>query len=1050
MGQKSLLLSLLILLLSSHLALAQSGRIEGVIIEEGTEDPLPGVNVVIEGTTQGAQTNADGYYTIANVSPGEYTMRISMIGFAPVIVRNVEVNIDEVTQIDVELREQVIEGEEVIVQATMPVVQRDVSSSRANINRQDIENLPIATVSEAIGLQAGVQGLSVRGGSADELGFNVNGLTLRDERNNTPFTGISLSSVENIQVQTGGFNAEYGNIRSGLIQVTTKEGNRDRYTVDAISRYRPPQQKSFGGNPNEFDSYWIRPYLDDDVAWTGTENGAWDKYTQDNYDSFDGWNAVADQRAADDDPTNDITPEAAQQAFLWQHRKALGISKADYEVDLNIGGPMPFVSSMLGDLRFSASYRESNSVYMIPLNRDQYEERTFQLKLTSNIKSGMKLSVEGLYGTQSGTSSNNSGLPGMFTSAQGQTAQMERVSYIRSRIFSTDYWAPSERTLSNIGAQFTHSLNSNTYYEITANRVESNYDTNPGRRRNTEPVIYFGGVGFDEAPFGFSTEPVSGIGSRMRMGVGMSTSRDSSSVATYSSRFDITSQVNRANQVKAGIELVNTTHNVDYARIDEGLPTGNVISDWTTSPIRAAAYVQNRLEFRGMIANVGLRLDYSNPRGEWFEFDQFSDALSGDFEDKLEETKPDVQLNLSPRMGVSFPITEDSKLFFNYGHFYSMPQPENLYMIRRAPFDNNSVSRLANPNNPLPKTVAYELGYEHNLLDQFLIRVSGYYRDTSQQPAQVRYAGIGGQPDYTISEPVSYRDTRGAEITLRKVAGKYVRGEINYTYSITSGGLFGTLTNYENPQDQRDYERSNTDNDQFRPVPTPFARLYMDLLAPGNFGPEVNGFHPLGNWVLSTIGRWQSGNYFTWTGGGGSIPGIANNVQWSDYWMLDMRLSRQFNIGENRNINFFVDVSNVLNLRRMNYFTNAGFVDGEDYLNYMRSLHLPYEVVDEYGNADNTFTGSDRPGDYRKPGVDFVPIESYTSLEGVSDPNGRALYWIPDEDSFYQYVDGQFVQADQNFVGQVLDDNAYIDMPGQNFFTFFNPRAFQFGFRISL
>lgn len=1054
MGQKPLLLTILFFFTLCSVTLAQTGRIEGTVLEEGTDNPLPGVNVVIQATTQGDQTDNEGYYSINNVTAGVYTLRASMVGFAPIIVENVEVNINEVTRIDFELREQVIEGEEIIVQAVMPVVQRDVSSSRANISREDIDNLPITSVTEAIGLQAGIQGLSVRGGSSDQLGFNLNGLTLRDGRSNTPFTGISLTSVESIQLQTGGFNAEYGNIRSGLIQVTSKEGKTDRYEANAIFRYRPPQQKHFGPDVNNRDSYWIRPYVDDDVAWTGTTNGAWDQYTRRNYDSFVGWNAIADQFNSDGNPATDITPEAAQQAFLWQHRKEFGLSDPDYDVDITISGPVPAISEKLGDLRFSASVRESQTMYTVPLSRDRFKDRTFQMRLTSNIKSGMKLSIDGLYGTQTGTNSNNSGLPGMFVSTQSQSAQLERVSFIRSRIYSTDYWAPSERTFSNVGASFTHSLSSNTFYDVSISRNESRYDTNPGRARNTDPVVFFGGVGFDEAPFGFFPDNANGIGSGMRMGVGMSNSRDSSSVATYTGKFDITSQVDRYNQVKAGIELVSTTHNVNYARIDAALPTGNVISKWSNSPLRGAAYLQNRFEFRGMIANVGLRLDYSNPRSEWYEYDPFTDVFvnSADRLDELLETeKPDVQLNLSPRMGISFPINEDSKLFFNYGHFYSMPDPENLYMIRQSPFDN-SVSRLANPNNPLPKTVAYELGYEHNLVDMFLVRVSGYYQDVSQQPTQVRYVGRGNQPNYTVSEPFSYRDTRGAEFTLRKVVGRFIRGEVNYTYSITTGGLFGSLANFQNPNDQREYDRLQgfTDNSLFRPVPRPFARAYIDFFAPANLGPEINGFHPLGNWTLSTIARWQSGITFTWSDGGAITQDILNNVQWKDVWGFDLRLSRQFDLGSTRSVNFFVDVSNALNLKRMNYFTNAGFVDGEDYLNYMRSLHLPADVVAGYGNPETTLTGNDRPGDYRKSGVDFVPIEATNNLINVQSPTGRALYWVPSEDQFYQYVDGEFVQADQGFVDDVIDDKAYIDMPNQNFFTFFNPRAFQFGFRISL
>lgn len=1053
MGQKSLLLSLLILLLSSNVVFAQTGRIDGTVVEQGTENPLPGVNVIIEGESKGAQTNVDGYYSINNVLPGTYTLRASFIGFAPVVVNNVEVNINEVTRIDIELREEVIEGEEIVVRAVAPVVQRDVSSSRANIRREDIENLPITSVNEAIGLQAGVQGLTVRGGSSDQLGFTLNGLSLRDERDNTPITSISLTSVESIQVQTGGFNAEYGNIRSGLIQVTSKEGDAEKYEADAIIRYRPPQDKHFGPSINNPDSYWIRPYVDDDVAWVGTDNGTWDKYTRENYETFVGWDAIADQFNSDGDPSTDITPEGAQQAFLWQHRKEFGLTEPDYDIDLTVSGPVPVVSSYLGDLRFSASVKETQSMYTVPLSRDRYIDRSLQFRLTSNLQSNMKLSLNGLLGEQTGTNSNNSGLPGIFSSTQQQTAQMERVSFIRSRIYSTDYWAPTRRTLSSFGAKLTHTLGSNTFYDLSINRVQSQYSTNPGRLRNTDPVVFFADRGFDEAPFGFFPDNANGIGSGMRMGVGMSTSRDSSSVATYTGKFDITSQLNQSNQVKAGIELVLSNHEVNYARIEESLPTGNVISKWSNSPLRGAAYVQNRLEFRGMIANLGLRLDYSNPRTEWIEFDRYTDvfAVNGDRVFELLETeKPDVQLTLSPRMGISFPINEDSKLFFNYGHFYSMPDPENLFMVRVRPFDN-TVARVANPNNPLPKTVAYELGYEHNLFDLFLARISGYYRDTSQQPAQVEYIGRQNQPRYTISEPFSYQDTRGAEFTLRKVAGRYVRGEINYTYSITSGGLFGTLENYELANEQRDYERNQgpLDNAQFRPVPRPFARLYVDFLAPSDLGPEIGGFYPLGNWTLSTIGRWQKGVTFTWSGGGPITEDVLNNVTWKDVWSFDTRLSRKFSVAGTRNIDFFVDVSNVLNLQRMNFFTNAGFVDGQDYRNYMESLHLPESVVSTYTNADNVLTGNDRPGDYRDFGIDYVPIETTSNLANVQDASGRALYWVSGENQFYQFVDGEFVNADMDFVNQVLDDKAYINMPNQNFFTFFNPRAFQFGIKVS-
>ncbi|HAW78433.1 MAG TPA: TonB-dependent receptor, partial [Balneola sp.] len=410
MGLKQLLLFFIIALFSSSL-LAQSGKING-FIKDSTGEPLPGATVVIEGTLQGTAAQADGFYQILNVKPGTYTLKATYIGFAPVLIENVAVNIDLTTEIDITMREETFEGEEIVVLAERPVVQKDVASSQSNISKESLDALPITSVTDAVALQAGVQGLSVRGSGSDEVSFNLNGFTLRSERSNSPFTGISITSIENVQVQTGGFNAEYGDLRSGLINVTSKEGERDRYTLDGLIRVTPPQAKNVGQSINDPNSYWLRPYLDDDVAWTGTDNGAWDSYTQDEYPSFQGWNAFSQSTLADDDPTNDLTPEAAQQAFLWQHRKDFAITEPDYEIDLTFGGPVPYVSERFGDLRFSTSFRETQTMYMVPLSRDRYKQTTFQSKLTSNIASGMKVSIDGLYSRETGTSASQAGNPG--------------------------------------------------------------------------------------------------------------------------------------------------------------------------------------------------------------------------------------------------------------------------------------------------------------------------------------------------------------------------------------------------------------------------------------------------------------------------------------------------------------------------------------------------------------------------------------------------------------------------------------------------------------
>lgn len=1030
-------------------AQAQKGKITGIITDANTGEPLPGVNVVINGTTMGTATDIDGYYVILNLLPESYTLRVSFVGYNVIMIEDVRVDVGLTTEVNVQLKEQVIEGEEVVIRAERPVVQVDISSNQANLSKEEIENLPVQSVSAIVGLQAGISGLTIRGGASDQLSFNVNGVTLRDERDNSPITNISLTSISNIQVQTGGFNAEYGNIRSGLVNVTTKEGDPERYEVDALIRYTPPQQKHFGSSINDPNSYWIRPFLDPDVAFSGTGNGAWDQFTRAQYPDFSGWIDISEQLLADDNPDNDLTPEEAQKVFLWQHRKKFDITEPDYDLDMNFGGPVPALSKMLGNLRFNVSLRQSQTMYLVPLSRDRYKSGNYTLRLTSDLAPGMKLSLESMLGGSTGTNSSNSGLPGMFISASSIANVMDRVSYIDSRLYSSDYWAPSEYNYRKFSISFTHTLTSSTYYEVQASNLSTFYDTNPGTPRDTTAAYTTAsGVTFDEGPFGYFAAPSNGIGSGMRMGVGMSNSRDSSEVHSYSLKFDITSQMNRYNMLKAGIQFDLTNSKVNYASVDEFLPSGRTASKWNTTPYRFSAYVQDKLEFEGMIANLGVRMDMSSPNVNWYLYERWDPAFeqgkAGSIDTLLQRKDSDVQLVISPRLGVSFPITVKSKLFFNYGHFYSMPTPENLYLVRYEPF-SNTVTRMANPNNSLPKTVAYELGYEQDLFESYLIRLSGYYRDVSQQPALVSYIGRNNKTNYSVSQPRSYQDVRGFEASFKKIRGQWIRGELNYTYSVQSYGLFGFLNEYESSTEQANYEVTTTANDQSRPIPQPFARLILDFMTPVNYGPSYGFFKPLADWRMTLITSWSAGYYFTWTGGG-AAPGIQNNAQYKDNWGTSLRFTKNIPLPERGRIQFFFDVSNLINYK---YLTSYGYVDGNDYLSYMRSLHLPKKTLEPLQGSYLSVPGSDRPGDYRKAGVEYYPIVATKQLTSIKSPSQRPLYYDLNTEEYYIYDGTDFLVAEKSVVDKVLKDKAYIDMPNQTFFNFLDPRTFRLGFRLT-
>lgn len=1018
---------------------SQTGKIAGQVTDAAGM-PLPGVNLVIEVTSQGSITDRDGFFAILNLSPGTYSVRASFIGFAAQVVEGIRVNIDQTTTIDFQLQESAVGLDELIVTADLPVVQADVSNSQVSVTSEQIEALPVSSVSSVVGLQAGIQGLSVRGSGSDEISFMVNGITLRDERNNAPYTSLSLSSVEEVHVQTGGFNAEYGNVRSGVVNVVTKEGDRSRYTGNVILRYSPPAQKHFGHRADHQDAYWIRPFTDPAVAFRGTEAGGWDDATQAQYPTFEGWIAIADERLQDDDPSNDMTPEALQQAFLWQHRKAMKITRPDFNVDIGVGGPVPFLHRHLGGLRFFASVRADQNLYLIPLNTNRYEEWSGHLKVTADLKSGMKLTLEGLRGSISGTATSRSGQPGIFRSAAGIASAMSRVSFIDTRIFSTDYWTPT--AVSNLmgGAKITHSLSPSTFYEVRLSAFRSHYETNPGRLRSETPVVSFGGVSFDEAPFGFQPKPTFGVDG-MRTGVGMSNARDSSVVTVYNLKGDLTSQLNRFLQIKSGFEYNLTDSRVNYGRYDAFLPSGNDHSVWDRTPARGAAYAQSKLEFSGMIANLGLRLDYFHARGDWYTFDPFSFAFSARYApsiDTLLVQEPTRRIfTLSPRLGVSFPVTEFSKLYFNYGHFRSLPDPNNIFLLRSYT-ETGQISRVANPNNPLPKTVAYELGYEQSLLDQLLIRMAGYYKDVSLQPYLTEYVGRDGQVNYTTSEPNSFEDIRGFEFTLMRNRGRWVQGFVNYTYMVYTSGYFSLRRNFENLTAQREFAESDSERRRAssRPVPRPYARLNVDFLTPSDLGP----YDLLGNWRISVIGTWQQGTRFTWTGGG-SVPGVINNVSFRDYWNLNLRFSKSFSF-RGRRAQFFVDVFNALNARRLSF---SGFVNGNDQLSYLRSLHLP-----ESPDYQTNIPGSDRVGAFRSYDTPYQPMERIPVRESVTNPDANTIYWEYDSRQYLVWRDDAWGPADAQTVKRTLEDKGYIDMPNQSFLTFLNPRDFYWGIRLSL
>ncbi|MDZ7359634.1 MAG: TonB-dependent receptor [candidate division KSB1 bacterium] len=230
-------------------AAPQTGAIAGRVQTADQGAPLPGANIVLVGSHLGATTDANGFYLIANVPAGSYQVRATFVGFIRTTAEDVRVRPNLTTMINFKLQEETLEGEAVTVVAKRHTINPEVSSSLADVDAEDLKSLPLTTIEEAIRLQPGVEpDLTIRGGNLNTVSFLVDGLNLREGRTHAPITGLSFTALEQMQVQTGGFNAEYGNVRSGLVQLVTKNPPADRYLADFLVRYRPSQRLSFAGS----------------------------------------------------------------------------------------------------------------------------------------------------------------------------------------------------------------------------------------------------------------------------------------------------------------------------------------------------------------------------------------------------------------------------------------------------------------------------------------------------------------------------------------------------------------------------------------------------------------------------------------------------------------------------------------------------------------------------------------------------------------------------------------------------------------------------------
>ena len=402
---------------------------------------------------------------------------------------------------------------------------------------------------------------------------------------------------------------------------------------------------------------------------------------------------------------------------------------------------------------------------------------------------------------------------------------------------------------------------------------------------------------------------------------------------------DLTSQVNKNNLIKTGVEFqwvkmeMNEIQYPEYKYdgVPDGMPWpehGVFRSFYTRTPSTFSSYIQDKMEYGGLIANVGVRFDLFLQAPEVLE-----DSVAEDYKDVLqpwwsENTVSRTKYKISPRLGMSYPITDRSKLFFSYGHFYQLPGFDDFY---QTPTQGSSAGRLlGNPNLSFEKTVAYELGVAYAFAENWTAQFSGYYKDIYDL-LNTSHARIGPleQDVYVNSD---YARSRGIEFRLEKALSNYWSLSMNYSFAFAYGKSSSDRSGYDAQFDQTAIPLRDLplDWDQRHLV-----NAVLDFRVKKDEHPNLFGLTLPSNWGINLVANWGSG--FPYTPSKDNPKYVAkpgekawertNALRMPNQFNIDMKFNKNFKIGTT-DWSFYVMANNLTNRRNVSYvYSDTGEPD---------------------------------------------------------------------------------------------------------------------------
>ncbi|NQV14988.1 TonB-dependent receptor [bacterium] len=777
-----------------------TGKITGTVSNSENHAPIVGATIQLDGTNQGRISDKNGRFVILNVRPGTYDLKISFIGFKTMEIENIPVSVDLSSRVNIQMEPAVLEGEEVIVVAPNPTIEKDLTASRAVVSRAQLDALPLGTIRDALSLQAGVAGsgsnLNIRGGRASEVAYLIDGVYVQDPFLGSFATDLSTDAIEELSLLSGTFNAEYGNALSGVVNIITREGGRN-------------------------------------------------------------WQARLETRIGS-----------------FEHKDSL---KTEGEkINWLISGPL------LGDdLRLFVARERSRLDSYLPWgfqNEDSYIAKLTYTGL-KNIK------VNGMY--------------------RRSSSSWQTYSHLWSYV--PELWYQYESSREHYTLNLSHTIAQNLYYDLRISNYVQSYRKGVWIDANStwkDSVDY-------EPYYNYQYNPNAGNGIEF-IASGNPPAYTISRSATLDIRGDFVWQINSWNEIKTGIQF--KSHDLELLDIFDPQRDHPYIDDYRQNPLEAAAYVQDKIEFPYIVVNLGLRFD---------QMDGNAVFRSNPLDDNTQTTaKP--QRQISPRLGIAHPISDQTKIHFAYGHFFQ--NPVYAYLYTNTLYDVSVLEPIfGQPNLDAERTVAYEVGLTHQFTDNFEGRFTAYYKDITgllgthyfppyAEDDPTRFVG------YTLIVNEDYANSKGFEINLNYDLGNIFSSGLAYTYSISKGSSSAIAEQYPGTTESTRLYFLKFDR-------THGLNVYGNLKFGEGTGWKVFNKFPLSSTELGMVMHASSGYPYTPTGRNVGFVDI-NSLRKPATYSLDILAGRRFSLPGHLYGKIFLEILNLTNAKNVRrVFTSTGDAD---------------------------------------------------------------------------------------------------------------------------